>query len=121
MMVFLKGLDLATSPTCISRLVFLYFQRGATDLILCCRFWQTSQDIALTTVVTSLLGGKRSVEDFNENYASHLDITIHSFISYIKAFTSHLREAKNKSNIINFATGDPEGLPVAQSGWFESF
>ena len=33
----------------------------------------------------------------------------------------NLREAKNKSNIINFATGDPEGLPVAQSGWFESF
>ena len=28
-------------------------------------------------------------------------------------------ERKNKSNIINAANGDPEGRPVAQSGWFE--
>ena len=75
MIVLLKGLDLATSPTCISRSVILHFQTGATDLILCCRFWQTSQDIALTTVVTSLLGRRRSVHDYNENCASHLDIS----------------------------------------------
>ena len=31
------------------------------------------------------------------------------------------RERKNKSNIINAAHGDPEGRPVAQSGWFDHF
>ena len=71
------------------------------------------------TVVTSLLGGKRSVHDYNEN--CDVIFRYQNTFFHIIHISLNLREAKNKSNIINFATGDPEGLPVAQSGWFESF
>ena len=40
-------------------------------------------------------------------------------LKLLKISLSLCRERQNKSNIINAANGDPEGRPVAQSGWFE--